>query len=509
MKLPVLLDAAQNLPHPLPARAFVPSGELYFPDGERLGADRFHDACGIFGVFGPEQSDLEAANLVYLGIHALQHRGQESAGIAARADGKSIVVHKGMGHVADVFAAKDTLSRLPGSSAIGHTRYSTAGQSVIENAQPMFARTTFGELAVAHNGNLVNAEELRDQLVGQGALFQGSSDTEVLVHLIARERQGSMVERIQSALDQVRGAYSLLFLTQDSIVAVRDPLGFRPLVLGKLRSGAPVFASETCALDLIEAQYIREIEPGEMVVADASGLRTVRKLPPGRTGKCIFELIYFARPDSEVFSRSVYRTRKLLGHRLAQEHPVEADVVVPVPDSGVPAALGYAEESGIQYDLGLIRSHYVGRTFIEPSQSIRHFGVKLKLNPVQHLVKGKRVVVVDDSIVRGTTSRKIVKMLRDAGAREVHLRISAPPTRWPCYYGIDTPVRSELIAASHTREEIAKYVTADSLGYLSSAGMHEAVAAEPRSFCDACFSGEYLVQLTAPELLNQPTTVHS
>jgi amidophosphoribosyltransferase len=497
VKLPVLTERSP--------RAYVPSGELILPDGTALGADRFHDECGVFGVV----DHAEASNLAYLGIHALQHRGQESAGIASFEEGKGIAVHKGMGHVADVFAAKDTLSRLPGRAAIGHTRYSTAGQSVIENAQPMYARTSAGEMAVAHNGNLVNAEELRAQLSEQGALFHGSSDTEVLLHLIAREREGPLFARIQRALAQVRGAYSLLFLTAQGIIAVRDPLGFRPLVVGKLRSGTTVFASETCALDLIEAELLREVEPGEMVVADASGLRTVQKPAQGRTGRCIFELIYFARPDSEVFGRSVYRTRKLLGHRLAQEHPVEADVVVPVPDSGVPAALGFAEASHIPYDLGLIRSHYVGRTFIEPSQSIRHFGVKLKLNPVAHIVKGKRVVVVDDSIVRGTTSRKIVKMLRDAGAREVHLRISAPPTRWPCYYGIDTPVRAELIAATHTREEIAKYVTADSLGYLSSEGMHEAVSAEPRSFCDACFSGEYLVQLTAPELMRGAPTSHS
>src|SRR6266511_1363634 len=333
-----------------------------------------------------------------------------------------------MGLVADNFDAA-TLTRLPGNAAIGHTRYSTAGQSRIENAQPFVFKGVAGPIAVAHNGNLVNAEELRASLEAQGAIFTGSSDTELLLHLIAREREGTAVERIQRALAQVRGAYSLLFLTQDSIIAVRDPLGFRPLVLGKLR-GAPVFASETCAFDLIEAKLERE--------------------------------------------------------------------VVPVPDSGVAAALGYSEQSGIPYDMGLIRSHYVGRTFIEPSKSIRHFGVKLKLNPVQHVVKGKRVVVVDDSIVRGTTSRKIVKMLRDAGAKEVHVRISAPPTRWPCYYGIDTPVRKELIAATHTVEEIAKYVTADSLGYLSEKGMHEAVRAEPRTFCDACFTGEYLVELMPP-----------
>jgi amidophosphoribosyltransferase len=458
-----------------------------------LDDDKFHDECGVFGVFGHP----EAANLTYLGIHALQHRGQESAGIAAL-DGGKIQVHKAMGLVADIFGV-ETLARLPGDTAIGHTRYSTAGQSRIENAQPFLSSGAAGPIAVAHNGNLVNAEEVRADLEEQGAIFTGTSDTELLLHLIARERAPTAVERIQRALQHVRGAYSLLLLTGDSIVAVRDPLGFRPLVLGKLRGGAPVFASETCAFDLIEAQMVREIEPGEMVVADRLGVRTVQKVPPQRSGKCIFELIYFARPDSQVFGRSVYRTRKELGHRLAIEQPADADVVVPVPDSGVAAALGYAEQSGIPYDMGLIRSHYVGRTFIEPSQSIRHFGVKLKLNPVQHVVKGKRVVIVDDSIVRGTTSRKIVKMVRDAGAKEVHLRISAPPTKWPCYYGIDTPVRKELIAATHTVDEIAKYVTADSLGYLSEQGMHEAVRAEPRTFCDACFTGEYLVQLTPPE----------
>jgi amidophosphoribosyltransferase len=456
--------------------------------------DKFHDECGVFAVFGHP----EAANLSYLGIHALQHRGQESAGIASW-DGSRIHLNKAMGLVADIFD-QEAIAGLPGTVAIGHTRYSTAGQSILSNAQPMVARTTAGHIAVAHNGNLVNADELREKLAAHGALFQGTSDTEVIVHLLAHQQEGSIEDRIRGALESVRGAYSLLFLTEKGIVAVRDPLGFRPLVLGKLKNGGTVFASETCALDLIEAEYLREVEPGEMVVVDGAGLRTIQTLPRQRSGKCIFELVYFARPDSQVFSRSVYATRKELGKRLAIEQPAEADIVVPVPDSGVPAALGYSEESGIPYEMGLIRSHYVGRTFIEPSQSIRHFGVKLKLNPVPGVVRGKRVVVVDDSIVRGTTSRKIVKMIRDAGAREVHLRISAPPTRWPCYYGIDTPVRSELIAASHTEAEIAKYVTADSLGYLSREGMHAAAQAEPRSFCDACFTGEYLVQLTPPEL---------
>jgi amidophosphoribosyltransferase len=466
--------------------------------------DKFHDECGVFGVYGHP----EAANLAYLGAHALQHRGQESAGIASF-DGQTIHVHKAMGHVADIFD-QGAIASLPGKVAISHTRYSTAGSSNLANAQPMLARTTAGQIAVAHNGNLVNAEELRGQLAAKGALFHGSSDTEVIVHLLAHEPQSASIgERIQGALSRVRGAYSLLFLTEEGIIAVRDPLGFRPLVIGRLKNGSPVFASETCALDLIEATYVRDVEPGEMVIADEHGLRTLQTMPKQRSGKCIFELVYFARPDSLVFERSVYATRKEFGRKLARECPVDADVVVPVPDSGVPAALGFAEESGIPYDLGLIRSHYVGRTFIEPSQSIRHFGVKLKLNPVQCVVKGKRVVVVDDSIVRGTTSRKIVKMIRDAGAREVHLRISAPPTRWPCYYGIDTPVRSELIASSHTEAEIARYITADTLGYLSRESLHEAAQAEPRSFCDACFTGEYLVQLTPPESGARPSGEHA
>jgi amidophosphoribosyltransferase len=475
--------------------------------GEKLLIDKFRDECGVFGVYGHP----EAANLAYLGIHALQHRGQESAGIASF-DGRTIHVHKAMGLVADIFD-QEAIASLPGAVAIGHTRYSTAGSSNLANAQPMLARSTFGQVAVAHNGNLVNAEELRMELAKRGALFHGTSDTEVIVHLLAHEPETKEIgQRIRGALSQVRGAYSVLFLTEEGIVAVRDPLGFRPLVIGRLKNGAPVFASETCALDLIEATYVRDVEPGEMVIADEKGVRTLQTLPKQRSGNCIFELVYFARPDSQVFGRSVYATRKAFGRRLAKEAPVEADVVVPVPDSGVPAALGFSEASGIPYDLGLIRSHYVGRTFIEPSQSIRHFGVKLKLNPVPQVVKGKRVVVVDDSIVRGTTSRKIVKMIRDAGATEVHLRISAPPTRWPCYYGIDTPVRSELIASSHTEAEIAKYVTADSLGYLSRDGMHEAAKAEPRSFCDACFTGEYLVQLTPLESGARPAAlgeVHS
>src|SRR5262245_13006867 len=443
--------------------------------------------CGIFGVYGHP----EAANLTYLGLHALQHRGQEAAGIVS-ADGGKLHARRAMGLVADEFDSA-AIERLPGRSAIGHTRYATAGSSDLRNAQPIAVEYAHGHLAIAHNGNLVNAGEIRERLESGGSIFQSSADTEVIVHLIAHAREGDTVERVISALKQVEGAYSLLFETESRLIAVRDPHGFRPLCLGRLRD-AFVFASETCAFDLIEAEFIRELDPGELVVVDSSGLRSYHpfgQLPPENF--CIFEHVYFARPDSRVNGQSVYRVRERLGRRLAQEHPVDADVVIPVPDSGIAAAIGYARESGIPYDMGLIRSHYVGRTFIEPQQSIRHFGVKLKLNAVREVLEGKRVVVIDDSIVRGTTSRKIVKMIRAAGAREVHLRISSPPTTHPCYYGIDTPTRSELIASSHSPQEIARYVTCDSLGYLSVAALHDAVEA-PRDgagarsgYCSACF----------------------
>ncbi|MET0402626.1 MAG: amidophosphoribosyltransferase [Cystobacter sp.] len=442
--------------------------------------------CGIFGIVGHP----EASNLAYLGLHALQHRGQESAGIVA-SDGESLRAHREMGLVADIFTAP-VLESLPGGAAIGHVRYSTAGGSGLKNAQPLSVEYVGGQMSIAHNGNLVNAEEMRRSLEADGAIFQSDADTEVVIHLIARSKQPSFEQKVVEALSRVKGAYSFLFLTEKKLVAVRDPFGFRPLVLGRLKNSW-VLASETTALDLIEAEFIREIEAGEMVVIDEDGLRTSHPFPPTRLGRCIFEHVYFAKPDSVLFGTSVYETRKEMGRQLAREQPVPgADLVIAVPDSGVPAAIGYSQESGIPYDVGLIRSHYVGRTFIEPQQSIRHFGVKLKLSAVRQVLKGKRVVVVDDSIVRGTTSRKIVKMIKAAGATEVHLRISSPPTQWPCYYGIDTPSRQELIASSHSVEEIARYVTADSLGYISLEGLGTAVGDRERTtFCTACFSGKY------------------
>ncbi len=445
--------------------------------------------CGVFGIFGHD----EAANLTYLGLHALQHRGQESAGIISQHEGR-LKSWRQMGLVADVFTAP-VLERLPGRAAIGHVRYSTAGVSHLKNAQPLMVEYAGGQLAVAHNGNLVNGQAMRDELEKAGAIFQSDSDTEVIIHLIARSKEPTFERKVVDSLSRVEGAYSLLFLTEKQLVAVRDPYGFRPLVLGRLRN-AHVLASETTALDLIEAELIREIEPGEMLVLDESGMRSFRPFQAARLGRCIFEHVYFARPDSTLFGLSVYEVRKRLGRQLARESPAQADLVIAVPDSGVPAAIGFSEEAKLPYDVGLIRSHYVGRTFIEPQQSIRHFGVKLKLSAVRSALKGKRVVVIDDSIVRGTTSRKIVKMIRAAGATEVHLRISSPPTRWPCYYGIDTPSRQELIANSHTVEEIARYVTADSLGYLSVEGLGEAVGdRESKTFCNACFTGKYLTAL--------------
>ncbi|WP_233597116.1 MULTISPECIES: amidophosphoribosyltransferase [unclassified Corallococcus] len=444
--------------------------------------------CGIFGIVGHG----EASNLTYLGLHALQHRGQESAGIVA-SDGHVLRAHRQMGLVADIFTAP-VIEGLPGKAAIGHVRYSTAGGSGIKNAQPLFVNYAGGQFSIAHNGNLVNAVELKAELESEGALFQSDADTEVVMHLLARSKQPTFEARLVEALRRVEGAYSILLLTEDKLIAVRDPYGFRPLVLGKMKEGAYVLASETTALDLIEAEIVRELEPGELVVIENGVLRSSMPFKPApRLGRCIFEHVYFAKPDSVLFGSSVYEVRKRLGVQLAREQPAEADLVIAVPDSGVPAAIGFSQASGIPYDVGLIRSHYVGRTFIEPQQSIRHFGVKLKLSAVRQVLKGKRVVVVDDSIVRGTTSRKIVKMLKAAGAVEVHLRISSPPTQWPCYYGIDTPSRTELIAASHTTEEIAKYVTADSLGYLSLEGLGTAVDDPKRStYCTACFSGQYL-----------------
>jgi len=455
--------------------------------------DKFHDECGLFGVW----NHAEASNVAYLGLYALQHRGQESAGIAAT-DGQAFHVEKAMGWVADVFS-RDRLRRLPGHRAIGHVRYSTAGSSNLRNAQPITATTAHGPVAIAHNGNLINAEELRSQLEADGAVFQSSSDTEVILHLLARAEGGTLVDQLARALSQVKGAYTLLLLTPTSMITVRDPSGFRPMTLGKL-DGSWVLASETCALDLMEAQVVRDIEPGEIVVVDESGLQSFKPFRPQDKLQCVFEYVYFARPDSLLWGRNVHVVRKTLGHQLAREHPVTADLVIPVPDSGVGAALGFAEEAGLPYDSGLVRNHYVGRTFIEPKQGIRHFGVKVKLNPNREVLAGKRVVVVDDSIVRGTTSRKIVKMIRAAGAREVHMRISSPPIQWPCYYGIDTPTRKELIGSSHEVPEIQKYLGADSLGYLSLDGMLKATGNDPAHFCHACFTGQYKVGFDHGEL---------
>jgi amidophosphoribosyltransferase len=452
--------------------------------------DRFHDECGLFGIW----NHAEAANVTYLGLYALQHRGQESAGIAAT-DGVNFHTEKAMGWVADVFGP-ERLRRLPGHRAIGHVRYSTAGSSNLRNAQPIAATTSRGPIAIAHNGNLTNAESLRKEMERDGAIFQSSSDTEVILHLLARAPAGPLSEQIPHALAQVKGAYSLLILTPDAMYAVRDPNGFRPLTLGRL-DDAWIMASESCALDLMEAKPERDVEPGEMIVISDTGLTSLRAQRAGERLQCVFEYVYFARPDSVLWGRNVHTVRKAMGRQLAREHPVEADIVIPVPDSGTSAALGYSEESATPYEMGLIRNHYVGRTFIEPKQGIRHFGVKVKLNPMREMLEGRRVVVVDDSIVRGTTSRKIVRMIRGAGARAVHVRISSPPIQWPCYYGIDTPTRKELIGASHSVEEIRRYLGADSLGYLSLDGMLKATGADPSHFCHACFTGNYRVGLEA------------
>jgi amidophosphoribosyltransferase len=456
--------------------------------------------CGVIGVFGHP----EAANLAYLGLYALQHRGQESAGIVAT-DGDKLRSVREMGHVNDIFTA-DRLKELPGTAAIGHVRYSTAGDSSKRNAQPIAVDYAGGSVALGHNGNLVNAVELRERLEAEGAIFTSTSDTEAIVHLIARSRERTLPERAADALRQVRGAYSLVFLTEDSVIAVRDPMGFRPLALGRAKD-TWIVSSETCAFELLEAEFVRDIEPGEMVIIDRNGVRSEHPFGKEQNHRCVFEWVYFARPDSSIDGKSVYRARERMGRRLAVEHPVPADVVIPVPDSGVAAAIGYARESGIPYDQGLMRSHYMGRTFIEPSQQIRHFGVKLKLSPVREVLAGKRVVVVDDSIVRGTTSRKIVGMIRGAGAREVHMRISSPPTVGPCRYGIDTPTAEELIASAHTQDEIRKYVGADSLGYLSLEGLFESVnggrGMNGDGFCDACFTNNQPIQIQQPARLRQ------
>lgn len=456
---------------------------------------KLKEECGVFGIY----DNPEAANLTYLGLYSLQHRGQESAGIVT-ADGYDLHHHRQMGLVTDVFTEDIIQHKLPGNSAIGHVRYSTTGSSNDKNTQPLLVTYSKGELAIAHNGNLTNARTLRLELEKEGAIFQSTTDTEVIVHLIARSQEEKLVKRIIYALSRCYGAYSLVFLTPEMLIAARDPKGFRPLVLGKLGDSYTV-ASETCAFELIGAEFIREVEPGEILVINEKGLETYKPFPEVPAASCVFEQIYFSRPDSFLNYRNIYQVRKELGRQLAKEHPAEVDIVVAVPDSGVPAALGFSEELGLPLDMGLLRSHYVGRTFIEPQQSIRNFGVKLKLHAIKEVLEGKKVVIVDDSIVRGTTSRKIVKMVRAAGATEIHMRISSPPMKFSCYYGIDTPVRDELIANSLDVNEINNYITSDSLGYLSMDGVLKAIGnyrklEENETFCDACFTGNYPVEIT-------------
>ena len=457
-----------------------------------LTADKFRDECGVVAIY----ANPEAEKLAYLGLHALQHRGQESAGIVT-SDGMTLHMHKAMGLVADIFV-EDVLAKLRGTLAIGHTRYSTAGDSALLNAQPILVQSNKGMMALAHNGNLVNAPEIRARLESQGSIFQTNSDTEVIVHLIALSKEQTLPEAMADALRRVEGAFSLVMISPDRVFAARDPRGFRPLAIGRIpkqpgeSQDTIVFASETCAFDLIGASYEREVKPGELVVVGPEGMNSRFYSPSPAQSSCIFEHVYFSRPDSVVFGRAVQDSREALGRELAREAPAEADIVVPVPDSGVTAAMGYSAESGIPFRFGLIRNHYVGRTFIEPRQSVRDFGVKLKLNPVRALLAGKRVVLVDDSIVRGTTSRKIVRMIRNAGAKEVHMRISCPPTISPCFYGVDTPSRRELIAANKSVDEIREFIGADSLAYLSLEGLKRACGeGEKTSYCTACYTGVY------------------
>ena len=454
--------------------------------------DKFHDECGVVGVYGHP----DAANLVYLGLYALQHRGQESAGIAASSNGK-MHLEVGMGLVADVFSDV-RLKKLPGNIAVGHNRYSTTGVSRVKNAQPCLIEYSGGTMAMGHNGNLVNASEIRKELGVAGAIFQSTNDSEVIVHLMAQSRRNSFVDRAVAALSQVKGAYSIVLMSENELVAARDPQGFRPLCLGKL-DGAYIVASESCVMDLVEAEFIREIEPGELILINQFGVKSFYPFQKAPTKQCVFEHIYFSRPDSYLFGHSVYSTRKLMGKALAREQPVEADVVVPVPDSGVISAMVYSEEAKIPFQMGLIRNHYVGRTFIEPQSQIRNFGVKIKLNAVKPVIEGKRVIIIDDSIVRGTTSKKIVRMLREVGAREVHVRISSPPTTHSCFYGIDTPTKGELIASNMDIDQTCKYLGADSLHYISLEKMLEIFGEQKDDFCAACFDGRYPVDVTGSD----------
>ncbi len=460
--------------------------------------DKFHEECGVFGIFG----HAEASTLTNLGLFALQHRGQEACGVVS-SDGETLHQFRSMGLVADVLT-EDVLKELRGASAIGHTRYSTAGRNTIKEVQPFSVICQHGQIAVCHNGNLPFAPQKRAELERAGAIFSSTSDTETILHSIARTKAENVIEAIAEVLRETEGAFSLLFLTPQSLIAVRDPRGFRPLNLGKL-NGSWCVASETCAFDLIDAEYVREVEAGEMLVIDANGLHSFFPFEKKPKSVCAFEHVYFSRPDSIIFGGSVSESRHKMGGQLAIEHPADADLIVPVPDSGVAAAIGYAAQSGITFRHAIIRNHYVGRTFIEPSQSIRSFGVRLKLNPVRHLIEGKRVVLVDDSIVRGTTSKKIVQMVREAGAKEVHLRISCPPTVSPCYYGVDTPRKADLIAAQMSVDEVRRYIEADSLGYLSLDGMLEAIGFQDNTSCVACWNGKY----PTPIANGQPTIDNS
>lgn len=457
--------------------------------------DHFRDECGVFGIFG----HADAAALTALGLHALQHRGQEAAGIVSF-DGRQFFSERHIGLVGDRFSKPNVLGRLHGDRTIGHVRYSTAGGAGLRNVQPLFAEFAGGGFAVAHNGNLTNAHKLQIQLRQRGSIFQSTSDTEPIIHLIATSQANDIVARLTDALSQVEGAYSLIALTEKKLVGVRDPLGVRPLVLGML-DDAPVLTSETCALDIIGAEFVRDIEPGEMVVITQDGVQSYRPFDPQPSRFCVFEYVYFARPDSMVEGRNIYAVRKAIGAQLALEAPADVDLVIPVPDSGTPAAIGFSEAANLAFDLGIVRNHYVGRTFIEPTDAIRHMGVKLKLNPNRLLLEGKRVLLVDDSIVRGTTSKKIVQMVRDAGAREVHMRVASPPTRDACYYGVDTPDKEHLIASSHSVEEMAKEIGADTLAFLSIDGLYRALGEARRNgdapqFCDACFTSDYPTPLT-------------
>ncbi len=458
----------------------------------------FKDECGVFAVW----NHVEASKMAYLGLYALQHRGQESAGIVTLDKGVHHH-HKDLGLVDEVFDQK-TIERLVGKHAIGHVRYSTTGGNILGNAQPLTASLFGGPVAVAHNGNFTNAEKLRNELQSEGSIFQGTNDTEVLLHMIAQNRSKDLLECLTSALERIEGAYSLTVLSRDSLFAVRDPYGFRPLVLGRIKNAdgtkATVVASETCAFDLIGANYEREINPGEIFWIDEKGEHSIQmKTKASRRAQCVFEHVYFARPDSIVFGRSVYETRKRAGEILARENPTEADIVIPVPDSGVPASIGYSQASKLPFELGIIRNHYIGRTFIEPKQEIRSLGVKIKLNPQAEVLRGKRVIVIDDSLVRGTTSQKLIALIRAAGAKEVHLRIAAPPTRGPCFYGVDTPQRSELIASHKTTEQIREFVGADSLKYLSMKGLLESVKGTEEEFCSACFDEKYPTTISPSE----------